>query len=100
MRELSSSRPRNRVELCAPLCVRDAPFRRDPATLLQADESGIDRPLVEQDGITTSLLNATCETIAVLRSHGREGLKDHEIERPLQQVQFRTTHRLPLSIAD
>ena len=70
------------------------PIGRDPSALLQTDERGVDGALVEQDFVSAGLLNAPGNAVAVLRAHGGEGLQHHQVQRALQEIQFRFAHFL------
>jgi hypothetical protein len=50
-RKLFLARLRERIELGLPPCFRLSPFRSEPAFLLEAVQSGIQRTLVDPDGL-------------------------------------------------
>ena len=84
--QLLPAGPRDRVELRLAVVVRRAPARRDPAALLQAEQRGVDRALIELQDVLADLLDAPGDAVAVQRPHRVERLQHHQIERALQDV--------------
>ena len=64
----------------APLRLADAPFARDPALLLEPQQRGIGRALVERERALGHLLDASGDCVPVQRAHDLEGLEDHQVE--------------------
>src|SRR5260370_16218665 len=87
-RELCAAAPRNLVIPGPPVVLRRAPRARDPAAVLQPEQRGVDGPLVQHDGVPADLLDAPRDAVSVLRSHRGERLQDHQVQRPLQEIQF------------
>src|SRR5215475_3548472 len=56
------------IELSLAIVVRDAPFRGNPAFLLEPDQRSINCALIEQHSVAANLLDATCDAIAVERA--------------------------------
>ena len=82
------------VELGLAVVAGGAPRGTDPAALFEANQGGVDGALIEQDLVAADLLNAPCDAVAVQRTHGGEGLQDHQVESSLQEIEFgRRFHR-------
>jgi hypothetical protein len=58
----------------------------DPALLLEADEHGIKRALIQPDGLLGDLLDPSGDAIRVLRSHRRESPEHDEFKGAGKQV--------------
>src|SRR5438045_594210 len=61
------------------------PSATNPAALLEADEGGIQRPLVERQGMLSDLLKSRRESVRVLWAHRLERAQHDQVKRPLQQ---------------
>jgi hypothetical protein len=75
------------IELCFPVAFRSAPRAFNPAILLQADEGRIQRSLVEIQVVPRHLLQPRGDLVCVLRSHGRQGPQNDEVQRSLQKLE-------------
>ena len=75
---------RQLVELRLPVVVGDAPARLDPSSLLQPEERGIERALIQLEEAFRHLEDPLGESEPVLRSHRVERPQHHEIEGALQ----------------
>src|SRR5205085_879483 len=62
------------------------PFGRDPALSLQSREPRIESAHVELNGAARYLFDAGGDGVPVLRSEDGERLKNHEVERSLQDL--------------
>jgi hypothetical protein len=82
--ELAAARFRNLGELCFPVVFRHAPFRLDPALLLQPYQHGIDRSLIQEEHVLADLLDAQRNAPAMQMAHDGQRLENHQIERALQ----------------
>src|SRR5450756_2590240 len=91
-RDLFPPRARQLVEFGPAIGIAGAPARFDPAALLQAQERGIQRPLVEIEGAAGDLLNALGQPEPVLRPHGFERPQHHQIERALENARVSCRH--------
>ena len=56
--------------------------------MLQLEQQGIKRALIHIQKISADLLDASGDTLAVLRSQDIEGLEDHQRQRTLQDVRL------------
>jgi hypothetical protein len=54
--------------------------------VLKLDQRGVQRPVVNQQGLPTDLLDAARNPIPVLRAHSLERPQDHEREGALPDV--------------
>ena len=54
--------------------------------MLQLEQQGIERALVDGQKVSADLLNAAGDAVAVLRSQNIEGFEDHQRKRSLQNV--------------
>jgi hypothetical protein len=74
---------------------RDDPFSAEFAgelstlnpAILEADEGGIERTLVEIQVVLRDLLQASRDLVSVLSSHGRQGSQNDQVQRPLQKLE-------------
>ena len=57
----------------------------DPASLLEAHQTGVERALVEREGMIRYLFQPGGESVRVLRPHRRQRPHHDEVEGPLQQ---------------
>src|SRR5215211_3100067 len=88
--ELATASGGERVVARATASRRRSPLRRDPATLLQPLERGVERSLLDrQDGVGQEL-DLLRDRVAVERLHG-ERLQDQHVERALEQLALRRT---------
>src|SRR5260370_3577831 len=62
------------------------PGALDPAPLLQSDESGVQRALIEGKRRLRDLLEARREAIGLLRSHRVQGPQHDQVESPLEKL--------------
>ena len=63
--------------------------------MLQLQQQGIKRALVDSQKVSADLLDAAGDAVAVLRSQHIQGLQDHQRKRSLQNVRLffhRETH--------
>src|SRR5436853_192351 len=79
-RQLLPPRPSDGIESRATVVVAGAPLTRDPALLFEAEQSRIDRTLVELQRAVGHLLDAPRNAIPVGWAQGIEGLKDHQVQ--------------------
>ncbi len=56
--------------------------------MFELEQQGIQRALVESQKVSADLLDAPCDSVAVLRSQNIEGFEDHQRKRSLQNVGF------------
>jgi hypothetical protein len=56
--------------------------------LLQANQSCVNRPLIEQNLIAADLFDPPRDAVSMLLSHGRECLQDHQVQSSLEEIQF------------
>ena len=54
--------------------------------MLQLEQQGIERALVEGEKVAADLLDAAGDAVAMLRAQNIEGLEDHQRKRALQNV--------------
>src|SRR4030095_9162453 len=71
-----------RIVLGAAVVFGGAPLRPDPAHLLEFQQSGIDRALIEFKQIATHLCDSTGNSVAVQRSERRERFENEKSQRP------------------
>ena len=90
--QLLAALARDGVELGLAVVVGDAPFGGDPAPLLQADECGVDGPLVQQHLLAADLFDAARDAVAMQRAHARECLQDHQVQRSLEEFESLFAH--------
>src|SRR5262245_14756518 len=81
------------VVLGFPVVVGSAPARRNPSALLEAEERGIDRALIELEHVLADLLDAPGDPVTMKRSHCLERLEHHEVQSALENVCL-VAHRL------
>src|SRR3977135_1548907 len=91
-KQLFAPGTRERVELGLAVIFRSPPFRRNPAALLEPQQSGIERALIQLEQILADLLEALGDAVAVQRAHGLEGLQNDKVERALQNFPARRSH--------
>ncbi len=84
--ERTCARPRDRVVLGLAVVLGGLPGPFDPALLLQADERGIERALIQPDGLLGDLLDPGGDAVGVLRAHGGERSQHDELEGAGEQV--------------
>ena len=87
-RQLLAPRGGERVVLRAAIVLGLAPLRVDEPFLLELEERGVERAVVEREAVLARLLDAASDAVAVQRSEHLEGLEDHQGERALLHVQF------------
>ena len=87
-RELLAPRGGERIELRATIVLGLAPLRRDEPLLLELEERGVQRAVVEREAVLARLLDAARDAVAVKRSEDLEGSENHQGERALLHVQF------------
>ena len=76
------------VEFCLAVVFRRAPTGADEALLLEFEQSGVERAVVQLQQIAAGLLDAARQAVAVLRAHGVESAQDHETEGSLPDIGF------------
>src|SRR5690348_191824 len=86
-----TTRARELVELRAPIVVRLAPLRLDPAAPFEAMEGRIERSLRNLERRRGDLADALRDRPAVLRLEGQR-FQDEQIERPLRELDLRCVH--------
>jgi hypothetical protein len=64
--------------------------------MLEPHQGGVDSAFVQFQNVAARLLDAPGDAVAVLRSHGVERLQHHQIQRALQQFEFRPAARVTL----
>src|SRR5262249_50634442 len=77
---------RDPVVLRLSIAFRSLPGALDPTFLLQPDERGIQRALIERERWLGDLLQACGEAIGVLWPHRVQGAQYDQVKRPLQQL--------------
>src|SRR5438309_4233888 len=90
--QLLASSARQRVKLRLAVILRSAPFRNNPAALLEPQQGRIERALVELEQVFRNLLDTLGNAVAVQRAHSMQGLQDNEVERALQNFSARRSH--------
>src|SRR5690348_1298891 len=85
-RELLPAGSRERIESGLAVIFAGAPFRGDPAALEQSDERGVNRSLIETQGVFADLLDSPRNAVAVKRAHSLESLENHQIQGALQNI--------------
>src|SRR5262249_25379799 len=68
------------------------PLPLDPALLLEPEERGIQRALVEVEDLARDLVQPLGDAVAVHAAEGIERLEHHEVEGALQDVGFWLGH--------
>src|SRR5262249_43218712 len=58
----------------------------DPPLLLQANESGIQRSLIQNEWMIGNLLQSRRDAVGVLRPHGSKRSEHDKVQRPLQEL--------------
>src|ERR1051325_1356506 len=66
--------------------MRESPERANPPAMLEAQQGGVERALVEIEQAARDLLNSLGQPEAVLRPHGFEGAQHHKVKRALQDI--------------
>src|SRR4051812_11484260 len=84
--QLAFAAPGDGVELRFAVALRPPPGSLDPALLLEADERGIQRALIEGERMVRDLRQARGQRIRMQRPHGRQGAQDDEVEGALEQL--------------
>src|SRR6185436_4751554 len=74
------------------------PRALDPTLLLEPDQRGIQRALIEEKRMLGHLLEPRRQSIRVLRPHRRQRAKDDEIQRALKKLDFLAHATTPLPI--
>ena len=87
-RQLLAPRGGERVVLRAAVVLGLAPFRLDEPFLLQLEQRGVERAVVEREAVLARLLDAARDAVAVQRPEHLEGLEDHQGEGALLHVQL------------
>src|SRR5205085_12522256 len=87
-RQLLASRRGERIELRAAIVLGLTPFRFDGSLLLELEECGVERTVIEGKPILARLLDPASDAVAVERSEDIEGLENHQGQRALLHVQF------------
>jgi len=82
--ELALPPARDGIVFCPAIVIGDAPFRADPAALLQAEERRVDSPLVEMKQVAGDLFQAAGQAEAMERTGGIKGFEHHQIESALK----------------
>ena len=72
------------VKASAAIVVGQSPCALDPTALLQSLERGIERSVVDEEGVSGSRLDRERDAVAVMRSKG-EHAQDEEIQRSLEE---------------
>src|SRR5438552_4488707 len=90
--QLLAPRTRQRVKLRLAVIFRSAPLGSDPATLLEPQQGGIKRALVELEQVFRDLLDTLGNAIAVQRAYGVKGLQNNEVECALQNFSAGRSH--------
>jgi hypothetical protein len=85
-------RPRDRVELGAPVVLRDAPFGAHPPPALQTVQRRVERSLLEQQHLLGGFLHPLRHGVAVTGSP-RQRLQQHEVQAAAEHVHVRDCHR-------
>ncbi len=70
------------------IVVGDAPFGSDVALLLEFQQRGIQRPVINRKQVTASLLDAAGDTVTVKRAHGLQRFQNHQGQSSLPDVFF------------
>src|SRR5690606_33373558 len=90
--QIALAGPGDPVELRLAIALGLAPFALDQSLLLQADESGVEGPLVEGERMIRHLLEPRRQRVGVQRAHGVECAQDDQVEGSLQQRDAFTWH--------
>src|SRR5215471_128633 len=85
--ELPAAGPRELVKLGAPVVLRVAPVRTDPALGLEPVKCRVERTLVDLEDVLRKLLDPLRDPPAVHR-FGGEGLEDQNVESALEKLGF------------
>src|SRR5206468_1934907 len=84
--ELLLAGAREAVELRPAVVVRHAPLGGDVALLLELEERGIERSVVDGEQLPARLLDAPRDAVPMLRTHRFERLQHHQGEGALPDV--------------
>lgn len=84
--ELAPAGRRERVEPRLAIVLSGAPGAAQQSTLFQAHQRGVQRAHIELKGASRDLLETGGYRVAMLWSEGIQGLKDHHVQRALQDV--------------
>src|SRR5688572_11986106 len=87
-RQLLAPRGGERIELRATIVLGLAPLCLDEPLLLELEERGVERAVVEAEAVLARLLDAASDAVAVERTEDFEGLENHQGERALLDVQL------------
>src|ERR1700692_1610330 len=90
--ELFPSGSGDRIELGFSVVVRRAPGTRNPASEHQANKRSVDCALIDLQHLFTDLFDAASDSVTMQRSHGLEGLQDHQIKRALENIRLVAGH--------
>src|ERR1700689_1990890 len=82
------SRARQPIKARPAVVFRRAPLRYDGALLFQPQQDGIKGALIHREQVTTDLLNAPRDAIAVQWPQYIEGLQHHQGQRALLDIHF------------
>src|SRR4051812_48571858 len=85
--ELAAALWRQAVIARAPVVFGGTPERRDPAAVLEAVESRIERAVLDLKNIFRTMLDGVGDGVAV-RGAERQRLEHQDVERPLEHVAF------------
>src|SRR6266576_421349 len=77
-----------RVELRAAIVLGLPPLRVDESFLLELEEGGVERAVVEREAILTDFLDTSRHAVAMERAEAFEGLEDHQGEGALLDFEF------------
>ena len=80
--------PRQPIKAGPAVVFRGTPVRRNRSLLLQPQQDGIQRALVDRKQVAADLLDASRHAIPVQRPQHIEGLQDHQGERSLLDILF------------
>src|SRR5688500_12852016 len=86
--QLLATSGRQRVVLRSPVVLGLPPLSGDEPLLLELDEGGIERAVVERQPILARLLDPAGDPVAVQGAKDLEGRENHEGQRALLHVQL------------
>src|SRR5687767_7118592 len=86
--QLLAPRGGERIELRATIVLGLAPLRGDEPLLLELEERGVQRAVVEREAVLARLLDAAGDAVAVEGAEHLEGAEDHQGERALLHVEL------------
>ena len=87
-RELLPPRGGERIELRAAIVLGLAPLGRDESLLLELEQGGVERAVVERQAVLARFLDAARDAVAVQGPEDLEGLEDHQGEGALLHVEL------------